>query len=125
VSCADPLCFDRHSCQRKSRTASSGLSETELELHAVCTREETPFLPKVRTVFPGSNGYDPSGLVQYLASLRDGYGNEITLCRKTSLEEPTYPDSRFTVARAILYLLPRGTPRYLSKSVLILFFIWS
>jgi len=35
------------------------------------------FLIKVLTVDPGSSGYDPSGLVQYLASLRDGYGNEI------------------------------------------------
>ena len=35
------------------------------------------FTIKVLTVDPGSSGYDPSSLVQYIGGLRDGYGQEI------------------------------------------------
>uniref|UniRef100_A0A7S2NZ83 tRNA(Ile)-lysidine/2-thiocytidine synthase N-terminal domain-containing protein n=2 Tax=Leptocylindrus danicus TaxID=163516 RepID=A0A7S2NZ83_9STRA len=41
------------------------------------TKLPQKFTLKVLTVDPMSSGFDPSSLIDYIASLRDGYGNEI------------------------------------------------
>lgn len=41
------------------------------------TKLPQKFTIKVLTVDPMSSGFDPSSLIDYIASLRDGYGNEI------------------------------------------------